>query len=113
MPGFDNLFQNLHKQRNRGRARAPMESYGGVGRTDEYIDEYFGREYDDVMLRGVGYDPASPALEVITRAFQLTFHDIVRMRRDGTREVFDIARLSRDDPEMLDLVLGVLFHHIP
>ncbi len=65
------------------------------------------------MLRGVGYDPASPALEVITRAFQITFHEVVRPRRDGTREVLDIARLSRDDPEMLDLVLGVLFHHIP
>ena len=113
MPGLDRLFQNLHKQRNRGRARAPLKKYGGVGRTDEYIDEYFGREYDDVMLRGAGYDPASPALEVITRAFQLTFHDIVRMRRDGTREELNIARLYRDDPEMLDLVLSVLFHHIP
>ncbi len=113
MPGFDSPFQNLHKQRNRDLARAPLDNYRGFGRTDEYIDDYFGAEYDDVMLRGLGYDPDSPALEVITRAFQITFHEVVRPRRDGTREVLDIARLSRDDPEMLDLVLGVLFHHIP
>ncbi len=113
MPGFDSLFQNLHKQRNRGLARAPLDNYRGFGRTDEYIDDYFGAEYRADMLEGLGYDPDSPALEVITRAFQITFHEVVRPRRDGTREVLDIARLSRDDPEMLDLVLGVLFHHIP
>ncbi len=113
MPGFDSLFQNLHKQRNRGLARAPLDNYRGFGRTDEYIDDYFGAEYRADMLEGLGYDPDSPALEVITRAFQITFHEVDVYRSDGAREVLNIASLSRDDPEMLDLVLGVLFHHIP
>ena len=65
------------------------------------------------MLGGLGYDPDSPALEVITRAFQITFHEVVVERSDGTREELNIARLLRDDPEMLDLVLGMLFHHVP
>ncbi len=45
VPGLDNPFQNLHKQRNRGRARTPLDNYRGFGRTDEYIDNYFGAEY--------------------------------------------------------------------
>ncbi len=113
VPGLDNPFQKEHKKRNRGLARAPLDNYRGFGRTDEYIDEYFGAEYDADILRGVGYDPASPALEVITRAFQITFHEVVVERSDGTREELNIARLLRDDPEMLDLVLGMLFHHVP
>jgi len=113
MPDLDRLFQNLHKRRNDGVAPASLGGYGGLGRKDEYIDAYFGREYDATNLKKLGYDTGRPALEVITRAFQITFHQITRTRPDGTTETLDIASLAHDDPELMDLVLGVLFHYNP
>ena len=71
-----------------------------TGRRDQYVDGYFGREYDPAMLAGIGYDPDRPATEVMTRAFQILFH-----RLPGDKPV-DLNDLVRDDPEMLDLALG-------
>ncbi len=59
------------------------------------------------MLQSLEYDPERPAIEVMTRAFQLLFHKL-----PGDRRV-DLDKLARDDPEMLDLVLGLLFHYDP
>ena len=78
-----------------------------TGRRDQYIDDYFGREYDPAMLAGIGYDPDRPATEVMTHAFQILFH-----RLPG-KEPVDLDDLVRDDPEMLDLALGLLFHYDP
>ncbi len=43
----------------------------------------------------------------MTRAFQLLFHKL-----PGDEGV-DLDKLARRDPEMLDLVLGLLFHYDP
>ena len=59
------------------------------------------------MLAGIGYDPDRPAIEVMTRAFQILFH-----RLPGEEPV-DLDKLVRRDPEMLDLALGLLFHYDP
>ncbi len=59
------------------------------------------------MLQSLEYDPERPAIEVMTRAFQLLFHKL-----PGRRGI-DLARLARRNPEMLDLVLGLLFHYDP
>lgn len=56
---------------------------------------HYGREY------GPGQDPR----EVFTMAIQQTFHPV------WGREF--LRRLVRDDPEMLDLVTGVLLHYDP
>ena len=48
-----------------------------------------------------------PPVEVMTRAFQILFH-----RLPGNRRV-DLNDPVRDDPEMPDLALGLLFHHDP
>jgi len=66
------------------------------------VDEYFGREYS-----GPGYDPARSALEVMTCAFQMLFHKL------PGKEGADLDKLVRRDPELLDLVLGLLFHYDP
>ncbi len=101
MPEIDRLFQTLHIRRTTlpGGNREPrilLSPYRVPGRRDQYVDEYFGREY-----------PGGHAAEVMTRAFQILFH-----RLPGRRGV-DLDKLVRDDPEMLDLVLGLLFHYDP
>ena len=65
------------------------------GRKDQYIDAYFGahRTRDD------------PPLEVITRGMQIVLHSL------HGRERLDV--LFREDPQMLDLVLGVLYRYDP
>ena len=79
-----------------------MRNYGGRGREDDYVDDYFGREYDHNAVKH------RPALEVVTRAFQLLFH-----RFDGPNGPIDIDDYLRRDPEMVDLVIGMLFHYVP
>ncbi len=101
MPGIDRLFQDLHIRRTTrpGGDREPLillDPYRATGRRDQYVDEYFGREY-----------AGGNAAEVMTRAFQILFH-----RLPGRRGA-DLDKLVRDDPEMLDLVLGLLFHYDP
>ncbi len=118
-PALDRLFQEVHKRRNKDRAKGPLTGYRGIqGREDEYIDAYFGAEYDDDMLKNGGYDQDSPALEVITRALQLTFHSMATgqyqiVNGKLVKDTLDIADLARDDPEMLELVLGVLMYYDP
>ncbi len=102
MPEIDRLFQDLHIRRTTlpGGAREPvliLPDYPPLtGRRDQYVDGYFGREY-----------AGGRAAEVMTRAFQILFH-----RLPGDEGV-DLDKLVRDDPEMLDLVLGLLFHYDP
>ena len=112
MPEVDRLFQALHLRRTTlpDGDREPvvtLNPYDSTGRRDQYVDDCFGREYDPAMLAGIGYDPDRPAIEVMTRAFQILFH-----RLPGDRPV-DLDKLVRRDPEMLDLALGLLFHHDP
>ena len=96
IPGLDELFRKLHRRRTAGEARVVV---GGdpreIGRRDQYIDPYLGREY------GRDQTPA----EVLTMAMQMTFHPVW-----GEEHLRDMVR---DDPELLDLVLGVLFHYDP
>ena len=96
IPGLDELFRKLHRRRTAGEARVVV---GGdpreIGRRDQYIRPYLGREY------GRDQTPA----EVLTMAMQMTFHPV-------WGEEY-LRQLVRDDPELLDLVLGVLFHYDP
>ena len=80
----------------------PLTRYSGKGRKDNYVDAYFGREYDHNSVKH------RPAIEVVTRAFQVLFH-----RFDGTNGPIDIDRYLHRDPEMVDLVIGMLFHYDP
>ena len=104
LPGIDRLFQTLHRRRTTkpDGTRDPIlpftEYARGEGREDQYVDEYFGREYP-----GTEYS----ALEVMTCAFQMLFHKL-----PGGRGA-DLDDLVRRDPELLDLVLGLLFHYDP
>lgn len=93
IPGLDAHFAKLHRRRTAGEKRVPIG--GGVGRKDEYIRPYTGREY------GGGETP----LEVLTMAVQMLFHPV--WGREHLRQ------MVHEDPELLDLTLGVLFHYNP
>ncbi len=98
LPDFDDVFQQLHRRRTAGDPVLPLKGYGGKGRKDDY----FGREYDHNSVKH------RPALEVVTRAFQLLFHPLKRKK-----DQVDLDKYLRDDPEMVDLVIGMLFHYDP
>lgn len=97
MPGLDALFHKLHRRRTAGEAR--VRGGGGGprerGRKDQYIEDYSGREYGS----------EETPLEVFTMAAQMLFHPLW-----GKETLRDLVR---DDPEMLDLILGVLFRYDP
>ena len=104
LPGFDDVFQQLHRRRTAGDPILPLTNYSSrsLGREDDYVDAYFGREYSSKRFRH------RPAREVATRAFQLLFHRLER-RKDQV----DLDRYLRRDPEMVDLIIGMLFHYDP
>ena len=115
MPGLDSYYQSLHRRRtvDRGEERQALPIYGWPGRPDQYVDSYFGREYEwfenePKELRDL-IAPNGPALEVITRAMQTLFHPL----RDPTGRVELLPALINKDPEMLHLTLGLLFRYDP
>ena len=102
LPDFDDIFQQIHRRRTAGDPVLPLRNYGGRGREDNYVDDYFGPEYDHNAVKH------RPAIEVVTRAFQMLFH-----RFDGPNGPIDIDDYLRRDPKMVDLVIGMLFHYDP
>ena len=96
MPGLNDLFRDLHKARTRGEPILQLRGYepGVVGRKDQYIDSYFGREYGD-------YGP----LEVITRSYQIMFAPF--------RGEEKLGKFLRDDPGLVDLAIGALMRYDP
>ena len=93
---FEISILKLHRRRTKGE---PKVSVGPepeeIGRIDQYLDPYTGREYN----------PGEVPREVWAVATQMLFHHIDG--DDYTKE------LIRDDPELLYLVLGVLFRYDP
>ena len=98
MPGLDALFQDLHKARTRGEPILQLRDYetGVVGREDQYIDPYCGREY-----------PRWGPLEVITCTYEVLLGTPANMEKRGLRS------LLRDDPGMADLAIGALMRYNP
>ena len=102
LPELDRQFRRLHVRRTTrpDGTRDPIEpltGYTGVGREDQYIDAYFGREYSDPVW------PEGP-LEVMTRTYETIFTGAAK---NG------VWRLMENDPEILDFALGALFRFDP
>lgn len=103
VPELDRLFRQLHERRTRGD---PLESLAAVTgkpyrqeeqtRKDSYIDPYQGKEYENLG-----------PLEVMTMAFESVLGYKSTDRRDYFRRIY------RDDREMFDLVIGLLFRWSP
>jgi hypothetical protein len=104
LPALDDIFQQLHRRRTQGDERKSLRNLTGnkgygwseVAKEDNYINPYFGREYD------VDEGPTG-ALEVMT----MTLERILA----GSQEEFD--NLRKNDPELFNLGIGVLFRYEP
>ncbi len=101
LPELDDLFQDLHRRRTSGDPLLALPDYGWIGRKDRYVDSYTGREYANWQK----YRANGPALEVITRAYQMVFYPLPKAEKLG--------ELVREDPEMLDFILGTLLRYDP
>ena len=66
---------------------------GFTVRDDDYVDDYFG---------AVG---GEEGIEVHTRGYEILFADLYGKEF--------LSTLAKDDPGMLDLLLGVLFRYEP
>ena len=98
---LDALFQEEHRRRTANDPIGPLPRYGSPGKSDQYVDEYFGREYG-----GSTANPNGGALEVITRAYQAILGDDLK-----ANEWF--AQMLDKDHAILRLALGALFHYKP
>lgn len=94
LPELDRLFQELHRLRTANDPLVALSYHypDEVGRPDGYFSPYQGREY-----RGFG------AMEVLTMALQPVLGSDETARRM-------LEKMMRQDPEMLEFALGVLFY---
>lgn len=97
MPRLNGLFHALHRRRTAGEPRLPVSGdpdlSSEIGRRDKYVDPYTGREYGD----------EERPLEVLTTGIQQLFHPV------HGRDLLRV--MAKKDPEMLDMLLGVLFRY--
>jgi hypothetical protein len=106
IPGLDAYFQELHGRRTAGDPlRRLRDLFPGMGydtsektREDKYRHAYQGKEYS-----GAYYLGKHGALEVLTMAFE----DVLG------GQSYRLEELIEKDREMLNLVLGLLFHYVP
>ncbi|ETD86677.1 phage head morphogenesis protein [Rhodobacter capsulatus] len=93
-PDLDALFQDLHRQRTKGEPLVQIRR-GEWARKDHYYNAYQGREY--------AFAKPNPALEMLTMALQPVL---------GTdlKAIKMLQEMMKQDPEMLEMALGVLFY---
>ncbi len=98
MPDLNKPFVDLHRRRTKDEPLVPVTTGSNkeTGRIDRYHRPYQGREYKG--------DPR----EVITMAFQDLWE-----KRSALSKKSHLGNVVKDDPEMLDLVLGALFKYDP
>ena len=104
MPALQRLFCAEHLRRTTfpdgtRHPKTVLRGFEGqphiVGRDDDYVLDYVGRDYGGDL----------DGLEVLPEHLATVFHDHFGDEYLGT--------LATDDPRMLDLVLGFLFHWNP
>ena len=98
-PDLDRVFAQLHRRRTEGEPLAPLYDWAPRerGRRDQYVEAYTGREYPSAG--------GSQPLEVMTTSIEQVLHT----PHDRDR----LMTLLEDDPEMRDLVIGLLLHYDP
>ena len=96
---LDNYFVDIHRRRTK-RQKTTQVGWAGknadraYGRKDKYLDSYAGREY------GIAEEP----LEVMTVHLETLFYN---------SNANSVYHLLDKDPEMLDLMLGLLYRYDP
>lgn len=93
-PDLDALFQDLHRQRTKGEPLIQIRK-GEWARKDHYYTAYQGREY--------AFAKPKPALEMLTMALQ-------PILGSDPKAIKMLHEMMKQDPEMLEMALGVLFY---
>ncbi len=94
LPDLDALFQDLHRQRTKGEPLIQIRK-GEWARKDHYYTAYQGREY--------AFAKPKPALEMLTMALQ-------PILGSDPKAIKMLHEMMKQDPEMLEMALGVLFY---
>ncbi len=97
MLAIDAHFRVLHRRRTAGEEVVKLMNeerwgYGGIGRRNRYVYEYFGREYGPLH---------NAPLEVMPTAYEALWF------RVNGKDL--LVELIENDPEMLHLTIGLLF----
>lgn len=105
LPEIDGYFQALHHRRTAGQPLKKLADLSGPGygpdevtREDKYLKPYQGRIYSGPFYLG-----AHGALEVMTIAFESVLGG----------DAPNLEGMVAGDREMFNLVLGLLYHHVP
>lgn len=93
-PDLDALFQDLHRKRTEGEPLVQIRK-GEWARKDHYYNAYQGREY--------AFAKPNPALEMLTMALQPVLGA-------DLKAIKMLQEMMKQDPEMLEMALGVLFY---
>ncbi len=110
---FNRIWREVHVRRTTNSAgeRDPRVSvysdhpdHDERGQPDDYVDGYSGRIYPETTTDALGM-PAGDPLELATTHMEMVLGD------HGAED--RLSDLAKEDPEMLDLVLGMLFNFDP
>jgi hypothetical protein len=107
LPDLDGYFQELHQRRTTGDALKRLSTLSDLNyrademtREDNYVDPYFGKEYPPTNY---SYHGRAGALELMTMAFEIIL--------SGNEDFF--YKFYREDKELFNLAIGLLFHYAP
>lgn len=106
LPGFQKVFRDFHLRRTtKNGQRDPLVTKDGHSnvRPDAYVSAYMGKDYGPGVAGAASHPDLKDgdALELAARTFQILFDSV-----HGKEKLGDLAI---DDPELLDLALGLLF----
>lgn len=113
--GLDAVFQDLHKSRTAGaelkrlRDLEPTKGYklDEVTREDGYLSPYQGKEY----VNDPTVDKSNAALEVLTMGLETVLGaNVSNHGKVAEFSAIDLHRMMDKDREMVELVVGLLFH---
>ena len=106
--GLDNIFHQEHYRRTRGEKLEEIyKGLGEYGRRDKYPRAYQGKEYFGEQPREV----LTMAMEALARPTPKDLGAFDRMKLK--RHNYTLGEMRDKDPEMMDLLLGVLFRYSP
>lgn len=106
LPALDDFFQEIHGRRTAGdplRRLRDLFPYHGYDKSEQVREDKYRHPYQGKEYSGTYYLGKHGALEVMTMAFE----DVLGGRPDR------LVDLIEKDREMLNLVVGLLFHYVP
>ena len=109
--GFQRIFRKEHIRRTTDQHGNRLPVTDGM-RKNVYVDDYMGFDYQGPLTGTAGNPDLSngDGLEFATSGFQILYH---RTPASGGGEHDLLGKMAQNDPESLDLLLGVLAKYEP